>query len=233
MAFDLTPDACIYCGVREDLTHEHLPPANLFPTPRPWDLITVPACGSCNGGFSREDEYFRVAILGPAALRSPVARALWQSVERGLRRSVERDAPFAKEFLESRRELDVRDGNGRIIGTTAARRIDPIRIERTVERIVRGLLWVEYRCRPSEDSQFVVMMGPRPGGDPTEEPAYIANQVLPESALLRSVGGGIFEYRHHIVGMEPTRSNWFLRFYGFMTFWISVCPPMNLPEPEG
>ncbi len=91
---------CTYCGRAREITDDHVPPQNMFPSPRPPDLITVPACRRCNQGFSMEDEYFRIAVLGPAALQDPRAREIWDGpVVRGLRRSIlERQAPFAIEF---------------------------------------------------------------------------------------------------------------------------------------
>src|SRR5438132_9966376 len=143
-------DECIYCGATDDLTDDHVPPENIFPKPKSSDLITVPACSPCNCSFSLDDEYFRIAILGPAALRSPVAHSLWEGPNKpGLRRSVDRESPFVTEFLSSRRQSEVKDATGRVIGTSVGRRIEPARIDRTVARIVRGLLWHEHRYRPS------------------------------------------------------------------------------------
>jgi len=225
--------ACIYCGATDDLTDDHVPPENIFPKPKSSDLITVPACKPCNRGFSLDNEYFRIAILGPAALRSPVARALWEGpVERGLRRSVDREAPFATEFLLSRRESEVKDATGRVIGTSVGRRIEPARIDRTVARIVRGLLWHKHRYRLSRQAAFNVTMGPRIGGAASEQPDYIADQILPADAPLRSIGGGIFEYRYRILDNQLEHSDWFLRFYGLMTFWVSVVPESAAPPTD-
>ena len=58
---------CYLCGKKASqtaegtLTCEHLPPKNLFPSPRP-HLITVPCCLTCNNQASNDDEYFRVAL---------------------------------------------------------------------------------------------------------------------------------------------------------------------------
>ncbi|MGB3366128.1 MAG: HNH endonuclease [Acidaminobacteraceae bacterium] len=50
---------CVYCGSKDNLTKEHIPPKSIFSKPRPSNLITVPACKSCNNGLSEMDEYFR------------------------------------------------------------------------------------------------------------------------------------------------------------------------------
>jgi 5-methylcytosine-specific restriction endonuclease McrA len=54
---------CAYCGSPTDLTRDHVPPKNLFPLPKPVNLITVPACKKCHSETSQDDEYFRVKIL--------------------------------------------------------------------------------------------------------------------------------------------------------------------------
>jgi hypothetical protein len=53
---------CVYCGELGPVSRDHIPPRNLFPQPRPSNLITVPACHQCNGAASLDDEYFRLAI---------------------------------------------------------------------------------------------------------------------------------------------------------------------------
>ncbi len=50
---------CVYCQEVVGSTDDHVPPALLFPKPRPSDLITVPACPQCNAGFEKDEEYIR------------------------------------------------------------------------------------------------------------------------------------------------------------------------------
>jgi len=50
------------CAIRGSLgpeTRDHIPPKAIFDKPLPGDLLTIPACLKCNGGASRDDEYFR------------------------------------------------------------------------------------------------------------------------------------------------------------------------------
>src|SRR5208283_2514674 len=53
---------CLYCGRVRPLTRDDVPPKNLFPKPRPSNLITVPSCQKCNQSFMLDDEYFRLVI---------------------------------------------------------------------------------------------------------------------------------------------------------------------------
>jgi 5-methylcytosine-specific restriction endonuclease McrA len=45
---------CYNCGIREVTTLDHVISKTLIPEPRPNNLVTVPACKECNGGFSKE-----------------------------------------------------------------------------------------------------------------------------------------------------------------------------------
>lgn len=86
---------CALCGgQREATTVEHVPARSLFPTPRPNDLITVPACASCNNGSQPDDDYFRnslalIAEPTPSAaldrIRPAVTRSFARPQEPGLR----------------------------------------------------------------------------------------------------------------------------------------------------
>jgi hypothetical protein len=51
-----TVRSCYLCGAQERLTRDHIPPRNLFPQPRPTNLITVDCCEVCNNGMNLSDE---------------------------------------------------------------------------------------------------------------------------------------------------------------------------------
>lgn len=59
---NLNSKSCYLCGSLKDLTKDHIPPKNLFPNPKPSDLITVPCCKKCNEEMSTIDESFRVFV---------------------------------------------------------------------------------------------------------------------------------------------------------------------------
>lgn len=51
---------CYLCDSTDNITKDHIPPKNLFPSPKPTNLITVWCCKKCNEKFSLIDESFRV-----------------------------------------------------------------------------------------------------------------------------------------------------------------------------
>jgi hypothetical protein len=67
---------CYWCGSSDPRGRDHVFPANLFASPRPGNLITVPACDLHNRVFSRDEEYFRDFILS-GSYSQPEARRLW------------------------------------------------------------------------------------------------------------------------------------------------------------
>lgn len=55
--------ACTYCGSMAT-TEDHVPPKGLIRPSRRVNLWTVPSCNQCNGGASRDEEYFRMMVVG-------------------------------------------------------------------------------------------------------------------------------------------------------------------------
>ena len=60
---------CVFCGGPEE-TRDHVPSRALLDSPFPDNLPVVPACWSCNNGFSRDEEYLvclvEAAVVGSA-----------------------------------------------------------------------------------------------------------------------------------------------------------------------
>jgi hypothetical protein len=150
---------CIYCGASEDLTVDHVPPKNLFPEPRPSDLITVPACGTCNQSYAQDDEYFRLAmtILGEA---SSVAAELWR--EKVVRGTLRRSPRLKKQILSTLSNLELRSPAGLYLGTTDTLRFKAKRIDRVAFRIVTALHWLEYGAIPVPNIHVRVVHAPDP-----------------------------------------------------------------------
>jgi hypothetical protein len=65
---------CVHCGRTDYISDDHLPPQSLFPAPRPNNLITVPSCDGCNGGSSKDDEYFRLWLVSRENTKGHLAR---------------------------------------------------------------------------------------------------------------------------------------------------------------
>lgn len=77
---------CAYCGIAGvTLERDHVPPACLYPPSRRaqfnLQLITVPACPSCNRGYSDDEAHFRTVML-MAGDENEVVHELWKKTLR-------------------------------------------------------------------------------------------------------------------------------------------------------
>ena len=68
-------NVCTYCG-EAATTVDHVPPRGLIRSSRRLNLWTVPSCERCNGGSSRDEEYFRMMVIG-AFCHTPEADELF------------------------------------------------------------------------------------------------------------------------------------------------------------
>jgi hypothetical protein len=55
------PRVCVYCG-RRATTKDHVPPRCLLEKPYPANLLTVDSCALCNRGWSKDEEYWLIAL---------------------------------------------------------------------------------------------------------------------------------------------------------------------------
>src|SRR5262245_41527341 len=107
---------CIYCGEIRELTDDHIPPKNLFAKPRPNDLIEVPSCKVCNGGASKDDEYFRLMLtLRDDTFDHPEVQKVLPTVFRSLTKP--NKVGFSQSLFQSIRILDVTASGGLFLGS--------------------------------------------------------------------------------------------------------------------
>lgn len=120
---------CVYCGSGTDLTKEHVPPKSLLRKNFPAGLRKVSACWTCNNGFSKDEEYFRLVIVG-LLCHTEAADILFDGP---ISRSMDR-----KPILEDRMfgSLQVHE-SGVVLD------IEYHRVFRIAEKIVRGLEVIE------------------------------------------------------------------------------------------
>lgn len=138
--------ACVYCGGPAD-TSDHTPPRSLLPTPFPEGVqaMTLPACTSCNGGFS-QDEIRTAAVVCTVSFtagdRNAVAPGGW------LHSAMERDASL-REFIASRLGADgIFRPDQAVIAT----------VSRIMTKTTVGLLFHEFgRLVPMSDIYVVTI----------------------------------------------------------------------------
>ncbi len=207
-------DVCAYCGSDHALERDHIPPKNLFPPQRPSNLITVPACSECHSDTAKDDEYFRMKVcFRDDAGDHPKARANWDSILRSLQR--EEAKGLRKSFLSDIHPVQLRTQAGLHVGRGVASNIDPNRIRRVVERIVRGLYFAES-CQPLGLSNEVAVHTDEDLELQSPESLAELNRtiLLPLASLTpKVIGDGVFTYRFQIMEEDPAVSVWALSFF--------------------
>lgn len=131
---------CVHCGKHPAETLDHVPPKNLFPSPRPANLITVPACRPCNNGASKDDEYFRdMLVFREGADDHPAGKSILDAASRSLTRPQSRryQVAFARSAFWTNRTSRA----GLHLPPVMAYRPDLPRLDRVVSRTMRGLLF--------------------------------------------------------------------------------------------
>ena len=190
---------CCYCG---NLASEmdHLPPKNIFPKPKPTNLITVPSCSKCNQGDSKDDEYFGYVITAGGA-KNPIANKLFltKKIEKIKRRPAIGHA-ILKDFVTA----DLFQGNI-YIGQTPALRVKGVRFNKVIRRITRGFYYHHTgKNLPFEYDIRVTKINPKLNENQMNVFKYIK---------LHSIGKDIFQYRYIIDEENTFHSIWFYMFY--------------------
>ncbi len=220
---------CVYCGQVGPLTRDHVPPEAFFASsPRPTDLITVPACSLCNSTASKDDEYARLVLAmrqdvgGHPQIKSGVLDAAMRSLQRG--------AGLRRTFLQSMRTFKLRSPAGLHIGQAPGYVPDLERVSRVFNRVVRGLyfherkqiLGADYEVRSWESSGIDWQTL----DDDTREAFRATVATLLEKPDHRR-GAGAFSYRCAFT-MENSRvSAWLLTLYDSI-YVVALTAPVGV-----
>ncbi len=220
--------ACVFCGTTEGLTSDHVPPDNLFPTPRPSNLITVPSCHECNHGSSKDDTYFRDSLLlWDVIYDHPQARKVVPAVLRSFGRPEQR--AYSRSIFDSMRQIDKLSPGGIYLGKGTGVKVDLLRLGRTASKIVKGLFYHEWGMRLPDGC--------------TAHATFLVNELLAKDAqmghwiretcdnLMRTahttIADDVFSYWHHRLEGHASASVWLLIFYKKVTF-LGITGPKDI-----
>ncbi len=217
---------CTYCD-EPATTDEHVPPRLLFAKPRP-NLVTVPACARCNGGFSLDDEYFRLVVAleetagahpGAAAVRDAVLRSLQNPNKLGYRRA----------FLNTLRDMERLSDAGPYLGRAASYAVDLERVKRVIARTTRGLFLHHLGRRLPLGCKVTAyvprFIRPAPEVQTTLLELVNATHANP----LQTIGEDAFRYRYSVAVDEENTSAWVFAIYEATTF---LALTMGVDSPE-
>ncbi len=207
---------CIYCSSEKQLTKDHIPPKNLFPSPRPSNLITVPCCEKCNKEFGKVDE--RARNLLTSLNITEFHSAIKSEIESKRNRSFLRKKGYTnlKHMLNSMTNVDTYTKGGIYLGKLPAFNLNQDVMDKYLERITRALLFHENQVTIF-NFNFRWKLSPKV--EDFEKMRQEMKNII-GSAKVNKIGDDIFQY----VGIfYPGKSSsiWFLRFYDgieFITF---------------
>jgi len=126
---------CSICGKKPATTRDHIPPKGIFPKPRPSDLITVPACRSCNKSTSDPDEVFKV-FIGVAGGHGVEGERMFkdQTIQ-----TLQHNERLKREIASTLRDVWVKTPAGIILGKKPAVLLNSKVHNQIIEKMIRGL----------------------------------------------------------------------------------------------
>lgn len=212
---------CVYCGTTSASTRDHIPPKCLFPTPRPSDLITVPACAKCNSSASKDDEYFRLVLsLRWDTSQNPAANAVSEAAIRQLLRPEGR--VFAESFFRGLQEVCLSAPGLSAPIETGLYDVDMKRLNRVGRRILLGLYAHHCGARLPDTCSTRVWCLDALGTSRGEAFANVSGMLRRfVGREFRSVAAGAFRYSFMRVKDShdhPDSSVWLFCFYGVVLF---------------
>jgi hypothetical protein len=206
---------CIYCGLPGD-TRDHVPPRLLLEKPFPPDLRIVPACRTCNEGWSLDEEYFAVILAHVG--QHPLLEAKIEN-EGKIDRALADSEGLDQAIINSLQITE--DGRVQILP-------DMDRIGRIATKIAFGLYCLEYgHTRSLRD--FSINWISTPDQDIPQH-IVAAHSVWPGNRLKRriAVQPGIFSFlfaKGSTSGEPPL--------YCFLEFYSTILIAVSCPAPVG
>jgi hypothetical protein len=207
---------CALCGVSVATTSDHVPPKNIFPKPRPNDLITVPSCFKCNNIGSKYDEEFRVFLSLQIGMENLTSQNLWK---KGALRSLHHNRRLRRHILDRSWEVDLKTPAGIYLGKQRAVPMPARPHNAVLDRTVRGLYFYH----------FGEILGPRVACH-VKPLTGIPQEISPtlEKMSLGCVGGRAFCYRYGRAVESPLDSLWLLLFYEQYPVLVETKPKTRL-----
>lgn len=197
---------CVYCGIKDPATKDHVPPKCIFLKPLPTDLITVPSCEKCQG-LAKDDEYFAYDVVNAAdgmvangllTLSECSQQLLERKREEMLNRLGEKircgRSGLAFRLLNELTEVPViTKGNLLIPNRTLLVGTPELgRINRVAERVIRGLFFYEKGYRVPEN--YSVKAEVSQIGVDSDRVEFFENLHKYPMANMRIVQEGVFAY---------------------------------------
>ena len=192
---------CVYCGVEPGATNDHVPPDQMFPDPKPSDLITVPSCLGCNRSFQKDEDYFRGLFGLTGAPIEQDAPEFWAKVGRGLQRS----PALKRAIADSLRSGTIVNPDGEEVGRWTKIEDNWHRVVNLIAKCIRGLYFFERSVALPPSIEIECSQC---GDGPID-----LGTLYSLTHHGKRGWNGVFEYRYGVATDDPTASAWILTFY--------------------
>jgi hypothetical protein len=222
MARTLKIGDCTYCGKHGPLTDDHIPPQSLFPTGIP-NHIKIPSCSTCNGGASKDDEYFRSVLairsdVGDASEAKKATSRLMRSLQKPEKKG------FKTSFMKAVRMRELFTPGGLYLGRHGTYSVDLNRVAKVIARIVKGLFFHTFQRRLPDTYEAIGFeeSGLAQRGELNAESLRILNALSDVDFVV--MGDGVFTYRVKVAVDGPNVTVWQIVFYKKASFFGMTAP---------
>ena len=145
-------DDCYICGGPGADTDDHVIPLGFFPRPRPSNLLTLRAHGSCHNRL--DEEYVRNLLASFGRDSSASAARLWEAAG-SVRASFSRNTPLRTSFRAGMvPRMEMFSPGGIYLGNAPGIRFNRTRVYPSLEKMVRGLHFHHTGRLLPRDRQF-------------------------------------------------------------------------------
>jgi len=200
--------SCYLCGSTENLTKDHIPPKNLFPSPKPTNLVTIWCCRKCNEKFSLIDESFRV-FTSSVINRSKSGEWIWNNkvMDSSFKRSPKLKQTTIKSLVPLQSEI-----NGIKVQQTGM----TYPIKKTKEYLVRLTKGFTKHFNPEIDYS---------------QAKFKINNIIPNQRIVEMLyqkffyvekGNGVFRMWRMFVKDMGAKSVWVYVFYDGLMFMVEM-----------
>lgn len=190
----------------DSMARDHVPPAGLFPSPKPSNLIAVPCCFRCNNQHSGFDDRLRIVASTPFDRNQVGQRILEEKVLPGTL-AKGHQTRFVEKLLAS---MQPTKGRPDLISL----KIDAREFQLGMIRITKGLLFALYPRFDYRKSTFCVAdISPKPSG------AQMNIMTMLMRAQYFERGQRVFRCWHHVEEVRGAGA-WMLVFYECFGFFV-------------
>lgn len=206
---------CVYCGVKDATTRDHVPPRSFYAPPLTSDLITVPSCFVCNNTFGKDDEYIRNIFISLDTTEHipglwQLRKSMWDSFART------QSQGLIYKIYNNIRPIAITTPAGIFLGNSPAFDFNSREFNNFFERIARALLHKETDCGYVNCN---VLWKVSSNVDTRGLSPHLI--LFLKSGFYRSIGNGQFKY---VAYYHPNKigSMFIIRFYDVIEFMLLV-----------